>query len=65
MSGTERIIVAALAMAGVLAAIGLIVGMVLRHHIGGFMRTVEREAREQAEEEEALRARKEEDEPRP
>lgn len=50
MSETQNIIKAALAMAGVLALIGLIVGMTLRHHIGGFLRTVEREAREQAEE---------------
>ena len=49
MSETQNIIKAALAMAGVLAVIGLIVGMTLRHHIGGFIRTVEREAREQAE----------------
>ena len=33
--------------AGMLAAVALIVGLVLRHYIGGFIRTVEREAREE------------------
>ena len=53
MTDTQGILKAALVMAGVLAAIGLIVGLTLRHHIGGFIRTVEREAQEQAEAEEA------------
>ena len=56
MSDTQKIIIAALAMLGVLALIGLIVGATLRHHIGGFIRTVEREAREREEAEEASRA---------
>ena len=54
MADTQRIIVAALAMLAMLAVVGLVVGMTLRHHIGGFIRTVEREAREQAEAEEAM-----------
>ena len=33
--------------AGMLAAVALIVGLVLRHYSGGFIRTVEREAREE------------------
>ena len=56
MADTQRIIEAALAMLAMLAVVGLVVGMTLRHHIGGFIRTVEREAREQAEAEEALPA---------
>ena len=45
--------------AGLLAAIALVVGLVLRHYIGGFIRTVEREAREEQAErdrEDAARA---------
>ena len=55
MTDTQGIVKAALVMAGILAAIGLIVGLTLRHHIGGFIRTVEREAQEQAEAEAAAR----------
>ena len=57
MSDTQRINTAALIMIGVLALIGLIVGATLRHYIGGFMRTIEREAQEQEEAEEAARGR--------
>ena len=53
MTDTQGIIRAALIMFGVVAAIGLIVGLTLRHHIGGFIRTVEREAQEQEAAEEA------------
>ena len=42
---------------GLLIALGLLVGMVLRHYIGGFLRTVEREARREAEEREAENTR--------
>ena len=58
MLDTQKIIITALAMLGMLAVIGLAVGLVLRHHIGGFIRTVEREAREQAEAEEAFQVDK-------
>lgn len=63
MSDTRELIVAALVMLGVLALIGLIVGMALRHYIGGFIRTVEREAREQEESEEASSAEEKDGEP--
>lgn len=42
--------------AGVLLALGLIVSMTLAHYIGGFFRTVEREAEEEAEEREKEKA---------
>ena len=38
---------------GLIAVLAAIVGAVLRHHIGGFLRTVEREAEEAREREEA------------
>ena len=44
MSDVQKIILIALAVAGL---IFLLVGFVLMHHIGGFMRTVEEEAREE------------------
>ena len=40
---------AALIALGVFLALGLIVSMTLAHYIGGFFRTVEREAQEEAE----------------
>lgn len=44
MSMAQKIILIALLAIGGLA---LLVGFVLMHHIGGFLRTVEEEAREQ------------------
>lgn len=56
MLDTQTILLIALAVVGALA---LIVGGALTHHIGGFLRTVEREAEEEAkrrEEEQRLGA---------
>ncbi len=44
MTIAQKIILIALLAVG---ALGLLVGFVLMHHIGGFLRTVEEEAREQ------------------
>ena len=46
MTTTQKVILIALAAVG---AICLIVGLTLSHYIGGFLRTVEEEAREQEE----------------
>ena len=48
MSVPEAWKAALIAVAAILA-LGLIISMALAHHIGGFLRTVEREAREEAE----------------
>jgi hypothetical protein len=53
MTDTQKIILIALLALGVLS---LIVGATLSHYIGGFIRHVEEEAREEAEAEEARRA---------
>ena len=45
MTTTQKVILIALLAVG---AIALIVGLSLSHYIGGFLRTVEEEAREQA-----------------
>ena len=47
MTTTQKVILIALAAVG---AICLIVGLTLSHYIGGFLRTVEEEAREREEE---------------
>ncbi len=44
MSATQKIVIGALLAVGALC---LIVGFTLMHHIGGFLRTVEEEAREE------------------
>lgn len=46
MTQTQTILLVAL---GVLAVLAAIVALTLGHHIGGFLRTVEREAAEEAE----------------
>ena len=46
MTTTQKVILIALLAVG---AIALIVGLSLSHYIGGFLRTVEEEAREQEE----------------
>ena len=51
MTGEQKVILIAL---GVLLALCLIVGLTLNHHIGGFIRHVEEEAREEVEEAERL-----------
>ena len=51
MTDTQKIILIALL---VLGALCLIVSLTLSHHIGGFIRHVEEEAREEAEEAERL-----------
>jgi len=54
-----RLHTVALIALGALLILGAIVAGVLRHHIGGFIRTVEREAEEERrrrDEEDALRA---------
>lgn len=61
MADTRTIILIALLVVGGLC---LIVGAALTHHIGGFLRNVEREAQEEAEAEEArLAAQKAADAP--
>ena len=52
MTDIQKIILIALL---VLGALSLIVGLTLSHHIGGFVRHVEKEAQEEAEAEEARR----------
>ena len=52
MADTRTIILIALLVVGGLC---LIVAFALTHHIGGFLRNVEREAQEEAEAEEARR----------
>ena len=49
MSATQKVILIALVALG---AIAIIVGMTLSHYIGGFMRTIEEEARDAQEREE-------------
>ena len=49
MSELQKTLLFALALLG---AVCVIVGAVLRHHIGGFIETVAREAREEREREE-------------
>ena len=51
MTVQQKVILIALL---VLGALCLIVGFTLMHHIGGFLRTVEEEAREQEKERERL-----------
>lgn len=53
MSDLQKIVLIALLAVG---ALSLIVGFTLSHHIGGFIRHVEEEAREEAEAEDARRA---------
>lgn len=53
MTDTQKIILIALLALGVLC---VVVGLTLSHYIGGFIRHVEEEAREEAEAEEARRA---------
>ncbi len=50
MAYTQKIILIAMAALGLIC---LIVGFSLMHYIGGFMRTVEEEARQEAESEAA------------
>lgn len=50
MPDVWRICVAAI---GAVLALGLIVSLTLAHHIGGFFRTIEREAQEDADERQA------------
>lgn len=50
MTQVQKIVLIAL---GALALIAMIVALTLGHYIGSFMRTVEREAREEAEAREA------------
>ncbi|MBQ8109302.1 MAG: hypothetical protein IJ124_03945 [Clostridia bacterium] len=50
MTSTQKIVLIALAVAGVVC---LLVGLSLMHYIGGFMRTVEDEARKEKEERDA------------
>lgn len=54
MTLTQKVVLFALLALGGLC---LIVGLTLMHHIGGFLRTVEEEAREQERAEEAARNR--------
>ena len=53
MTEIQKIVLIALV---VLAGLAIVVTLVLGHHIGGFLRTVEREAREEAEARERERA---------
>ena len=53
MTVTQKVILFALLVVGGLC---LIVGFTLMHYIGGFLRTVEEEAREQEQADEAARA---------
>ena len=53
MTQIQTAILIALILLGVLS---LVVGLVLRHYIGGFIQTVEKEAEEQARAEEEERA---------
>ena len=50
MTDVQKIVLIALLA---LAALALIVSLTLGHHIGGFLRTVEREAQQEAEAREA------------
>ena len=60
MTTTQKVILIALLVVG---AIALLVGFSLMHYLGGFMRTVEEEAREQEEREAGAAAKADPDQP--